>query len=82
MVSLFCLWRKDISLNHSFFSQGSYTSPGRLAVTLLGNATSGPVTEYIRWLDLDLGVVRSRWNIGKNELMRYCPFLLSPVVTP
>ncbi|GJJ13013.1 hypothetical protein Clacol_007262 [Clathrus columnatus] len=49
---------------------GSYTSPGRLAVTLLGNNTSGPITQFTRWLDLDLGVARSQWNVGNNQLTR------------
>ncbi|KAF8590641.1 glycoside hydrolase family 95 protein [Ramaria rubella] len=49
---------------------GSYTSPGRLAVTLTGNATSDTVTDYTRWLDLDAGVARSEWTIGSTTLKR------------
>lgn len=56
--------------------KGSYTSPGRLAVTLLENNTSDPVTEYTRWLDLDLGVARSRWNVGGNQLTRHADLLM------
>jgi alpha-L-fucosidase 2 len=49
---------------------GSYASPGRLAVTLIGNTTSGAVNGYTRWLDLDAGIARSEWTAGNTGLLR------------
>ncbi|KAF8523416.1 glycoside hydrolase family 95 protein [Gautieria morchelliformis] len=49
---------------------GSYTSPGRLAVTLTSNNTVGNVSGYTRWLDLDAGIARSEWTVGSTGLSR------------
>ncbi|KIJ56403.1 glycoside hydrolase family 95 protein [Sphaerobolus stellatus SS14] len=49
---------------------GSYASPGRFAVSMTGNATTGTLSNFVRWLDLDEGVARSQWNVGKVQLTR------------
>lgn len=58
-------FRATVSLNAG---TGSYAGAGYLLATL---NTSGTVSNYARWLDLDQAVARTTWSQGGATFNRY-----------